>query len=66
MKIKFKLKKKTNQVAYLHPESILFYVKEKPEFIIFNEVVVTMKTYLREASEIPFRELKEVLNRVAD
>lgn len=43
---------RTNQKAYIHPESLLFYQKPKPQCITFNEVVFTTKTYLRDITEI--------------
>jgi hypothetical protein len=39
-------------MAYIHPESVLFQIKEKPEFIIFNEVILTRKVYLRDVTEV--------------
>jgi len=44
---------KSNQTANIHPESIVFYRKKKPENIIYNEVIITKKTYLRDVSEVP-------------
>lgn len=50
---------RTNETAYLHPESICFYSKNKPECIIYNEVVITKRTYLRDVTEIPNNLFKE-------
>ena len=55
---------KTNQNAYLHPESLCFYLKNKPEYIIYNEVVITKKTYLRDVTEIAFTDFKEYLREI--
>ncbi|KAL4468705.1 hypothetical protein ABPG74_005208 [Tetrahymena malaccensis] len=51
---------RSNIQAYIHPESLLFYSKPKPEYIIFNEVVSTIKTYLRDITEIQFSDFKEI------
>lgn len=38
--------------AFIHPESVVFYMKQKPKTIIYNVVVTTKKTYLRDVSEV--------------
>lgn len=43
---------KTGEKAYIHPESLCFYLKEKPPVIIFNQIVKTTKTYLRDITPI--------------
>ncbi|CAD8086612.1 unnamed protein product [Paramecium primaurelia] len=42
--------KQTNQLAYIHPESVLF--NQKPKYVIYNEVILTKKVYLRDVTEI--------------
>ena len=49
---------RSNQTGSIHPESVVAHnMKYKPENVIYGEVVVTKKTYLRDVTEIP----KEVL-----
>lgn len=43
---------RSKERVFIHPESVLFTRKEKPKFIIYNSVVTTKKTYLRDVSEI--------------
>lgn len=50
-------------MAQIHPESVCFYLKKKPEFIIYNEVVITKKTYLRNVTEIPAVYFKEFIQK---
>lgn len=45
---------KTNQQALIHPDSLLFYKKQKPEYLVFNEIVVTSKVYLRDLTDLQF------------
>ena len=46
---------KSKEKVYIHPESVLFSRKDKPKYIIYNSVVTTKKTYLREVTEVvPF------------
>ena len=40
------------QMAYIHPESIVFYSKEKPMHLIYNSIILTKKIYLRDVTEI--------------
>ncbi|KAM3141652.1 hypothetical protein pb186bvf_006257 [Paramecium bursaria] len=47
--------KGSNQLAQIHPESVLF--NQKPKFLIFNEVILTRKVYLRDVTEVD--EIKE-------
>lgn len=42
--------KGSNQLAQIHPESVLF--NQKPKFLIFNEVILTRKVYLRDVTEV--------------
>lgn len=48
----FYLINKTGEKAYIHPESLCFYLKEKPAVIVFNQIVKTTKTYLRDITPI--------------
>eukprot|EP01017_Pseudomicrothorax_dubius_P045253 TRINITY_DN7800_c0_g1_i1.p1 TRINITY_DN7800_c0_g1~~TRINITY_DN7800_c0_g1_i1.p1 ORF type:complete len:662 (+),score=147.42 TRINITY_DN7800_c0_g1_i1:58-2043(+) len=47
----------TNEKVAIHPESVLFQGKAKPEHIVYNEVVVTTRTYLRDVSEVAAKDL---------
>lgn len=38
--------------VYIHPESVVFYLKQKPKTVVYNVVVTTKKTYLRDVSEV--------------
>lgn len=38
--------------AWIHPESVVFYSRVKPKCVVYNMVVTTKKTYLRDVSEI--------------
>ncbi|KRW99322.1 P-loop containing nucleoside triphosphate hydrolase [Pseudocohnilembus persalinus] len=50
----------TNQSAGIHPESMLFYQKPKPEAVSFNEVSFTTKAYLRDLTEIPLADIQNI------
>ena len=44
---------RSNQTSSIHPESVLSHnIKYKPENIVYSEVVITKKTYLRDITEI--------------
>lgn len=40
----------SNQLAYIHPESVLF--NTKPKYLIYNEVIMTRRVYLRDVTEV--------------
>lgn len=44
---------------YIHPTSSLF--DQKPELVVYNEIVTTSKSYMRNCSKISPDQLKEVL-----
>lgn len=40
----------SGQVTNIHPESLAFYVKPRPSFVLFYQVVKTNKMYLRDVT----------------
>jgi HrpA-like RNA helicase len=42
---------KAKDIVYIHPTSVLFQSKHKPQSIIFSELIVTTKKYVRTVSE---------------
>jgi len=57
----FLIFKKSNQDAYIHPDSLVFYAKKKPNYVLYNSVVWTTKIYLRDVTEIPYGYVKEYI-----
>ena len=39
------------EIVYIHPSSVLFEQRRKPKCVIFSEIVVTTKKYMRQISE---------------
>ena len=42
---------RTRELVYIHPTSVLFQNKHKPQSIIFSEIITTTKKYVRTVSE---------------
>jgi HrpA-like RNA helicase len=42
---------RTKEMVFIHPTSVLFQNKHKPQSIIFSEIIVTSKKYVRTVSE---------------
>ena len=55
---------KDDEVVYIHPTSVLFRSKALPNYIVYSEVVVTTKKYVREVSEADYGLVQGLLNRV--
>lgn len=49
-----------NQLVYVHPSSVLFGVKPQPPCLLYNELVHTSKSYMRDVTPISSRWLVEV------
>lgn len=47
-----------NQIVYIHPSSSLFGVKPLPKYVVFAELLVTSRNYMRNVSEISESYLK--------
>ena len=43
----------TGQAAQIHPESICFYLNNKPAMVVFSSVVRTNKVYLKDVTVLP-------------
>jgi HrpA-like RNA helicase len=52
---------KDGEAVHLHPGSVLFVGKSKPSAIVFSEVVVTTKKYVREVTEVEGGFLQQLL-----
>ncbi|TVU09025.1 hypothetical protein EJB05_42464, partial [Eragrostis curvula] len=50
-----------NQQVYIHPSSALFH--QQPEWVIYHEIVMTMKEYMREVTAVNPRWLVELAPR---
>jgi hypothetical protein len=44
---------KSGQTAHIHPESICFYLPQKPSLIVFSQVVKTNKIYMKDITPLP-------------
>lgn len=44
---------RSGQEANIHPESLVFYLPQKPTLVVFSQVVRTTKIYLKEITPIP-------------
>jgi HrpA-like RNA helicase len=42
---------KDKEIVYVHPSSILFEQRRRPKCVIFSEIVITTKKYMRGLSE---------------
>ena len=42
----------SGQVAHLHPESMVFYLRPKPQTVLFYQVIRTSKIYLRDVTHL--------------
>ena len=42
---------KSRELVYIHPTSVLFQNRHKPQSIIFSEIIATTKKYVRNVSE---------------
>jgi len=51
---------KTQQTVYIHPSSSLFQQQPPPKFILYYELVMTSKSYMRQIMEIKPAWLLEV------
>ncbi|GJJ09880.1 hypothetical protein Clacol_004104 [Clathrus columnatus] len=51
---------KTNQSVYIHPSSSLFQAHPPPRFVLYYELVMTSKSYMRQLMEIKPQWLLEV------
>lgn len=52
--------------AYLHPSSTLFGNEEKLDWVVYNEIVDTAKTYMRTVCPVRYSWLKYLLPRLHD
>ncbi|KAL6185362.1 hypothetical protein ACLB2K_041496 [Fragaria x ananassa] len=48
-----------NKLVYVHPSSVLF--RRQPDWVIYNELVMTTKEYMREISVIESKWLMELV-----
>lgn len=48
-----------NQIVYIHPSSVLF--RRQPDWVIYNELVMTTKEYMRDISVIESKWLMELV-----
>ncbi len=48
----------TKNTVYLHPSSVIFQLKQKPEYVLFHEQLVTTKLYIRSVIRIDEHILK--------
>lgn len=53
-------------IAYLHPSSTLFGNEEKLDWVVYNEIVDTAKTYMRTVCPVRYSWLKDLLPRLHD
>ena len=44
---------RSGQEAFIHPESLVFYLPQKPQLIVFSQVVRTSKVYLKDITPLP-------------
>ena len=44
---------RSGQEASIHPESLVFYMSQKPTVIVFSQVVKTAKIYLKDITPLP-------------
>ncbi len=44
---------RSGQEAFIHPESLVFYLPQKPQIIVFSQVVRTSKVYLKDITPLP-------------
>jgi len=44
---------RSGQEANIHPESLVFYLPQKPTTIVFSQVVRTTKIYLKDVTPLP-------------
>lgn len=42
----------SGQIASIHPESLLFFLKPKPNYVVFYQVIKTSKLYLRDVTAL--------------
>lgn len=42
----------SGQIASIHPESLLFFVKSKPPHVVFYQVIRTTRLYLRDVTAL--------------
>eukprot|EP00742_Colponemidia_sp_Colp-10_P003806 GILJ01004055.1.p1 GENE.GILJ01004055.1~~GILJ01004055.1.p1 ORF type:complete len:698 (+),score=71.08 GILJ01004055.1:38-2131(+) len=52
-----------NQTVHIHPSSVLFGRKPRPECVLYNELVVTARQYMREVTVIDLGWLPELAPR---
>ena len=45
---------------YMHPSSVLFNARKKPKCVMFSEMVMTSKKYMREVSEIDLAYIESI------
>ena len=50
---------RSGQEASIHPESLVFYLPQKPAIIVFSQVVRTTKIYLKDITPLPDTELNQ-------
>lgn len=53
-----------DEVVYIHPTSVLFRSKVMPPYVVFSEIVVTTKKYIREVSEADHGVVQGLLGRI--
>jgi len=56
---------KNREIVHIHPTSVLFASRNKPECIMFSEVVVTTKKYVREVSQVDPLLIQDLLSKVS-
>ena len=44
---------RSGQEASIHPESLTFYLQQKPTTLVFSQVVRTTKIYMKDITPIP-------------
>ena len=44
---------RSGQEAFIHPESLVFYFAQKPQTIVFSQIVKTSKVYLKDVTPLP-------------
>lgn len=54
---------KDGEFVFIHPTSVLFHRKNKPRCIVFNEVVVTSKKYVRQVSEADLTYIQNLMGK---